>query len=529
MRLVLLTLFFYNSASAQLFKYDDLVDVQHYKFELTFNDSTNAIEGIAHITLTHVAPSKQVQFDLTNVNNAKNGMQVIKVKKNNALLKYTHQNNKLIILDSGNVIKGDTSTYKISYTGIPADGLIFSKNKFGNRTIFSDDYPNRAHNWLPCIDHSSDKATIEFIVTAPLHYKVISNGILIEETVLPQGKNKITHWREDVVLPVKIMALGLADFAMGYAGSINCIPVYSYVYPENKSAGFYDFGQAKDIIPFFIKTVGPYPYKKLANVQSTTMYGGMENANAIFYSENSVSGTGRIEPTVAHEIAHQWFGNSVTETDWRHIWLSEGFATAFTNWYMQDKYGDDTLLQLLKHQRKNVIDFSKQKLVPVVDSITTDYIKLLNPNSYQKGGWILYMLKNKLGDSLFYKGIKNYYEKYAGRNAGTLEFKNIMEQTSGTNLEKFFHQWLYTAGHPVLKITHALNKANNTLQVTVEQTQPKLFEFDLDVQLIVSKDQSYMQTITMDERKKSFIINNINEVIKITPDPATRLLFEMTD
>ncbi len=520
-------LYFFNGtpATCQTFVYNPFVDVQHYNFQITFTDSADFIEGLALISVTHLTTSNTIQFDMAGINSKGTGMKVLYVKKEGVPLSFSQQNNKLVISNITQIQKGDTGTYEIAYKGLPADGLIFSKNKFGNRTIFSDDYPNRAHNWLPCIDHSSDKATVEFYITAPLHYKVISNGILFEETVLPQGKNKITHWREDVALPVKIMALGLADFAVGYAGNVDCIQLYSYVYTENKLQGFYDFSLATDILPFFIKTVGPYPYKKLANVQSTTMYGGMENANAIFYSENIITGTRKNEPTIAHEIAHQWFGNSVTETDWRHIWLSEGFATAYTNWYMQNKYGNDTLIHMLKQQRISVIDFSKKITLPVVDSLTTNYMKLLNPNSYQKGGWILHMLKNKLGDSLFNTGIQNYYKTYAGKNAGTQEFKNVMEQTSGINLEQFFHQWLFTTGQPALKINQEYSPATNSVAVTIEQMQSPLFIFDLDLQ-IITKDSTLFKTISMNERKKSFVVDHVKELIKIIPDPFTRLLFE---
>src|SRR6266700_2106852 len=179
------------------------------------------------------------------------------------------------------------------------------------------------------------------------------------------------------------MVIGAAGFAVQYSGTINGTPVYSWVYPENKEKGFYDYAQAVDILPFYIKHVGPYAYEKLANVQSKTIFGGMENAGAIFYSENTVTGTRVSESLLAHEIAHQWFGDMATETDWSHLWLSEGFATYMTILYFEKKYEK-----------------------PVVDSSVTNYMELLNANSYQKGGWILHMLRMEAGDSAFWKGIR---------------------------------------------------------------------------------------------------------------------------
>src|SRR5690606_37164570 len=123
-----------------------------------------------------------------------------------------------------------------------------------------------------------------------------------------------------------------------------------------------------------------------------TMFGGMENANAIFYNENSVTGTGSAEALIAHEIAHQWFGNTVTEKNFHHLWLSEGFATYLTNMYIEHKYGRDSFLKRLENEKQNVIQFANRSDLPVVDSVSA-YVDLLNANSYDKGGWILHMLR----------------------------------------------------------------------------------------------------------------------------------------
>jgi len=200
---------------------------------------------------------------------------------------------------------------------------VFSKNKFAQRTIFADNWPNRARNWLPCLDHLSDKASVDFKVTAPEHYKVISNGIWVEESAL-SGHKKFTHWKETLALTTKVMVIGLADFAVNYAGTVDCIPVSSWVFPKDRKNGFYDYEQALEILALFLKNVGHYACQKLANVEAITIFGGMENASAIFYYEQSITGKHtRSEELIAHEIAHQWFGNSVTEADWPHVCVVE--------------------------------------------------------------------------------------------------------------------------------------------------------------------------------------------------------------
>ncbi len=257
------------------------------------------------------------------------------------------------------------------------------------------------------------------------------------------GHLKQTHYRETVALPTKEMAIGVAGFAVNYAGDVDCIPVYSWVYPEEKENGFYDYGFAKDILSYFIARVGPYAYRKLANVESKTRFGGEENASAIFYSERSIKGDRKVEALLVHEIAHQWFGNSGTEKDWQPIWLSEGFATYMTHLYLENKYGIDTLLKRMKVDREQVVAFSKKRNTAVVDtSVASYFMELLNANSYQKGGWVLHMLRRRLNYDIFWKGIRKYYADFAGHNAATDDFRAAMETVSGQNLKQFFQQWL---------------------------------------------------------------------------------------
>lgn len=221
------------------------------------------------------------------------------------------------------------------------------------------------------MDQPGDKASFEFLVTAPEHYQVVSNGIQIEETSLSSHKKR-THWREDIPLPTKVMVIGVADFAVQHAGFVNnCIPVSSWVFPENADKGFYDYSIGTAVLAFFDQYIGPYPYRKLANVQSKTVYGGMENAGAIFYYENSVTGQRGEEGLFAHEIVHQWFGDMATEKSFAHLWLSEGFATYLTHIYMESKYGSDSLANRLKEDRLSVLGFVKESKRPVVDSTPT--------------------------------------------------------------------------------------------------------------------------------------------------------------
>ena len=326
---------------------DPLVDVLHYEFNININDSTNTISGYAIITLKFNGITQDFELDLKNSDQSGKGMNVTFVTFSGGEIKWSHRNDKVHITLDTPALAGSTGVFSINYSGIPADGLIISKNKFGNRTFFADHWPDRARNYLPCIDHPADKATVDFIITSPDHYEVVANGYLVEESDLP-GSTKLTHWKEDVPLPLKVMTFGAASFAVQLAGNVKGIPVWTWVYPENRKEGFYDYSVAVKPLAFYSDLIGPYSFEKLANVQSKTIFGGLENAGCIFYSENSVTGKGMAENLMAHEIAHQWFGNSVTEADWHHIWLSEGFATYLTAVYMEKTYGNEKLKEIMK-------------------------------------------------------------------------------------------------------------------------------------------------------------------------------------
>ena len=502
------------------------IDVLHYKFNIGLNDVNDTIYGVAEIKIKFLQPTSEVSFDLTKTKDNGKGMKVGKLQGSN-IRGSMHKEENFRILLSQNMNAGDTATFIIPYSGIPADGLIISKTKYGHRSFFADNWPNRGHNWIPCHDDPADKATVEFVVTAPIHYQVVANGVQIEETSLGNGF-KLTHWKEDTPISTKVMVIGAADFAVNLAGVVNeNIPVYSWVYPENKDKGFYDYAMAKDILPFFINNVGPYGYKKLANVQSKTRFGGLENANTIFYSESSVSGTRKSEGLIAHEIAHQWFGNMATEKSFGHLWLSEGFATYFTILYFENKYGKDTAIKMLKEDREKVIAYSKESKKAVVDTEETDYMKLLNPNSYPKGGWVLHMLRCELGDSVFWRSIRKYYATYAGGVADTRDLQKVFEEISGKNLKQFFDQWLYTPGQPEIDIAWKYDAAGKFINVDIKQLQGNSFSFPLSLKINSSSD-SKKEKVYVKDATSSFKIKVNKKPTSLIIDPNCELLMKST-
>lgn len=503
----------------------DELDIQHYRFELALDDTSNRIEGKAIIDIRFLKDKETFSLDLVKHNQTSNkGMVVKRVLVDSTDTPFTHIGNLLWIKMRKAAKAEEHRSFIIYYEGVPEDGLIISTNKYGDRTFFGDNWPNRARHWLPCIDHPSDKASVEFVVRAPNHYRVIANGELQSEESTEDYKR--THWKTEAPLPTKVMVIGVAKFAVQEAGVVHGIPVSSWVYPQNKEAGFKDYAPAVDVLDFFIKKIGPYPFEKLANVQSTTRYGGMENASNIFYAEDKVTGQNEQQALIAHEIAHQWFGNSASENNWFHLWLSEGFATYLADLYCEKQFGRDSMVQRLISEREKVNAYASRRFKPVIDTTVRDYNQLLNPNSYQKGAWVLHMLRHRIGDKRFWKGIRKYYKQFQNENAGTADFQKIMEKAGRKNLDTFFEQWLYEAGHPSIAVTWKPVRKKK-VSVTVEQLQSNtVFEFPLEVAIKNDRKKNpVIRTVKVKDRKTEFILKAKGVAQELTLDPGCWLLY----
>ncbi len=505
------------------------IDILHYKFQLTLSDETNEIHGQAEIEIQFKAAGvSEFALDLIHRHpDSGNGMTVTGITQNEKAISFSHKDNRIHFQLPSPSRANERRTYLVGYHGVPADGLIISKNMFAERTFFGDNWPNRARNWLPAIDHPYDKATCEFIVEAPAHYQVISNGLLQEIVDLGQNRKR-THWRTRVPMPTKVMVIGVARFAVETAGVHNGKEIQSWVYSQNREGGFHDFAQAVRVVEVLEKQIGPFPYDKLANVQSRTKYGGMENAGAIFYNEKQITGKRENEGLIAHEIAHQWFGDSVTEADWHHVWLSESFATYFSWVFDELTYGRERLAEDLQKGRERVLSFYQRRPEsPIVDSTLTDLNNLLNANTYPKGAWVLHMLRGVVGEEAFWNGIRNFYATYRDKNALTKDFQRVMEQASSEDLTWFFRQWIHQPGQPKYKGHWHFEAAENELQIQINQVQEEFFTMPLQVGIYLNESkQAQIESWHVDKRENRFSIKLNKSPSEVVLDPNFWVLHE---
>lgn len=333
------------------------IDIENYRFELTLSDDTDVISGRTTVSVLFSASGvTHLPLDLVGRSPDGTGMVVTDVLVGGVSAEFVHESDVVTITLPEAGRAGTRVRAVVDYEGEPASGLHAGPNRYGDRTFFSDNWPNRARHWLPTIDHPYDKATSDMIVTAPAHYQVVSNGVRVEETDGP-GSVRTTHWRQSAPIATWLYVLGVARFAVQHVDDFQGLPIETWVYPQDREAGYYDFAvPTKRAMEFYADYVGPYAYERLANVTSPVTGGGMEAATSIMYHESSVTGerSVRWRNVIIHEVAHQWFGNAVTESDWDDIWLSEGFATYFTLLFIEHAYGRDEFVDGLRSSAERV-------------------------------------------------------------------------------------------------------------------------------------------------------------------------------
>jgi aminopeptidase N len=511
------------------------IDVKHYSFELGLSDSSDEIFGHAKITVLFKNDGTQsFRLDFINktIEKQGKGMQIDSIKVGNLTVNFTHKNDEIIFILPSSVVANSELVFSIKYHGIPFDGLKIGPTCVGDRSFFSENWPNKTRHWLPTVDHPSDKATSEFVIKAPAHYKVISNGLLMEESDL--GNNiRLTHWKQSVPVSSWLFVLGAADFAVKYVDKFEGKSIESWVYAKNREAGFYDFDEpTKKVLEFYSNYVGPFAYEKLANIQSVNSGGGMETSSAIFYSDKLINGKRdvRLRNVVIHEIAHQWFGNAVTESTWDDAWLSEGFATFFTMLFIENEYGKVEYAKEIAKAKETVFKTSlKTPDFSIISPRSAEKEDVTSSLTYQKGAWILHMLRELIGETNFKKGIQSYYKKFFNANATTNDFRMVMEKASGKNLKLFFNQWLYQPINPSINGTWQYDTKSKKLTIQLSQTQKGDFVFNIPVEIGYFNAGSKTPTIlkiNMDKKQHTQSFNLDSAPEKIEFDPRNVLLSE---
>ncbi len=504
------------------------VDASHYVFRLELSDAKPDIIGEATVDLRFTQDGvTSVALDLASAADGK-GMTVTTVTSGGQAVRYRHQNNVLTLQLPAPAKAGQHMLFTIAYHGTPANGLRLIPNKYGEWSAFSENWPNRAREWLPMIDHPYDKATSEFIVTTEAKYHVVANGLLLESTDLGDGRRR-THWKQSVPIASWLNAIGVEQFDVHHAGDVKGVELQTWVAHQDADAGrIYFEGPARRAFEFYVEHIGPYSYQKLANVAAAGINGGTEHASAIFYGERAVKAAPATN-LVAHEVAHQWFGDAVTESDWDDVWLSEGFATYFTLLFTEHDAGRDAFVDGLKASAARAI--ATEKSLPgisVIHNNLADMSKVLNQLVYQKGGWVLHMLRGVIGTETFWSGIREYYREYRDANASTADFRRVMESASGQDLSWFFSEWLTRPTSPSFDGGWRYDAARKQIDVDLTQTQPgDAYRMPFEIGITTgegTQSATRIERLEMTMKRSVFTIAADKAPTSVTFDPNTWLL-----
>ena len=450
------------------------IDVLQYTFRIEFPATAfpDTLRFVATTLAKRTAAARSLSLDLVA------SMRVDSVQVDTRSTPFTRSGDSVSVVFADGV--ADTVRVAVYYHGYPGTGLEIRRDSTLGWTAFGDNFPNLARQWLAVVDHPSDKALVEWDVIAPVTHRVIANGELLEQSaLLGPGSVRMMRTRWHTVRPIytALMVIGVAPFAVVELGGTacgsgelpGCVRQSVWTLPKQRPNMPGHFARAGDIVALFSRLAGPFPYEKLAHVASTTRFGGMENASAIFYAGQLFDAGSPEESLIAHETAHQWFGDAVTEREWPHVWLSEGFATYFASLWTQSAHGDSAFRADLRGMRTRVLKSPITVEKPVIDESLDDLRRVLNSNVYQKAGFVLHMLRAEIGDSAFFGGIRAYYAAHRHSNAMTADLQQEFERTARRPLDWFFDQWMRRPGFAELRPSWKWDAARRTVVVTVAQ------------------------------------------------------------
>jgi aminopeptidase N len=505
-------------------------DVVHYRITVAFDEEEGRVRGTTIVRLTPLLD----RLDSVVLDAADMAVAAV-TGSGGCALPFRNASPRLTLFLDRTYSFGETLSVGITYTCVPRRGLYFVRadSALGRRhsQIWTQGEDMDNHYWFPCYDYPNDKATSEVIATVREEYTLLSNGRLAEERHDTKARTRTFHWVEARPHASYLIMVAAGRYAQIRAHARG-VPLTYYVYPEDSLHAGSVFGATPAMMAFFEEWTGmPYPWEKFAQIIiDDFMWGGMENTSAVTLNTATMADArARLdfpsEPVVAHELAHQWWGDIVTCRDWTHLWLQEGFATYFEALYRKAAEGEDefqyAMITASSHVRTEERNGGRS---PVVSASSTP------TNLYQRGAWVLHMLRSILGDGAFRRGMNAYLRRFAFGNADTDEFRLALEDATGQNLEWFFDQWLYGTGFPELRVTRAWDDASRTLALTVEQTQTPenlLFRFPLRVQ-IVTPGGELRQTVEVRERRSTFHFPLAERPLMVIADKGYLVLKEMT-
>ncbi|MDT4898682.1 MAG: aminopeptidase [Acidobacteriota bacterium] len=514
-------------------------DVLHYTIATRFDVPNKTVIGEETVTLKPLSSGfKSFELDASSMK-----IEAVKLSDSNTALRWMQPPDKLSITLDRAYEPSEVIAVNIQYRSTPERGLYFIPQSSGSSAgwtkpaqIWTQGEPEENHYWFPCYDFPDDKATSEQYITTGANEMAISNGTLVETINNADGTHTF-HWKMEQPHASYLTSLVVGNYAK-LDDAYNNIPLEYYTYHGTEETALRSFGKTPEMMRLFSQKLDyEYPYERYAQtIVANFIFGGMENITATTHADSeilySTSQGAQLstENLISHELAHSWFGNLVTCKDWSELWLNEGFATFMEAVFREHEAGHDAYLN---EMRSNTSLFFLEDLLkyrrPLRYDLYGTAIDIFDATVYKKGALVLHMLRETVGDEMFWKALHQYLEEYKYKPVGTADLQRVFEETTGQQLNWFFDQWVYKAGYPELRVRSFYHAPTRKLTLEVTQTQsaqamtPLVFRLPVEIEIATAAGER-TEKIEITRRTQRFTFQLDGKPLMIRFDKGARIL-----
>ena len=390
---------------------------------------------------------------------------------------------------------GETFRFRAELAGMPVDGMYWTESRYGEPFVYTDHFPERARGWLPCEDHPSDRASFSITIDVPSAREQVACTGRLQSVETDQGVRWTARTRSDI--SSYMLAIAVGPYArVTEEGDPRLEP--HYVYRKDTAKSRRALKWHASWIAILEETFGPYAYGKYTTVQVPTRWGGMENPGNVWLAESIFDGRDRGVGTLAHELAHMWFGDAVGYATWEDAWLSEGFASYFGPWLHAREGGGPSLRGAMQNTRHRWLRSQAGRSRPIrwrEYQDPNDFFSSSAVNTYSKAAFVLHMLRHELGDDAFFSGLKAYFTQHSGQAIRTEALRDALEKATGRELNWFFDQWIDRPDCPHL----TFEWGEEELVITKTQ-EAEPFRFRLPLRWVDAQGEQIDFVVTVTER-----------------------------
>lgn len=513
---------------------DRTYTTKHIRLEIGVDIAKETIDGRCTARLRALTDgSNPMVFDAVH-------FKILGVRWDGSPARHHYRDHQLTVYPRRAMKTGQESTVEIRYRVVrPKLGMYFIKpdRHYPNRPVqvWTQGEDEYARYWFPCHDAPHDRITSEVIASVPRGFLAVSNGRLVKRSTRGGSTKDVFHWRQDVPHATYLVTLAVGRFSV-VKDRWRKKPVLYYCEKGREADARRAFGKTPKMLEFFSKAIGvDYPYPQYAQVAvADFIYGGMENTSATTQTDTALLDARAAvdyssDELVAHELAHQWFGDYLTCKHWSHAWLNESFATYFDALFKRHDKGEDEYLYQMRANMEEYLNEDKDRYRrPIMTTAFRRPTDLFDRHLYEKGSVVLYMLHHLLGETLFWRSINTYVRTHAAGVVETDDLINAIETATGRNPRRFFDQWIYGAGHPEYRIRawwDARKKAVNVRVVQTHATSPETGLFSVEAEFaFLTKSGEKRVKATIDQKSHFFVFPLREEPRAVLFDPDHRLL-----